>query len=151
MVDDFTPPFPSWTSGHATMGGAIYKTIELFYGTNDFSKADLAIGNDSPTASYLLNSDEAGSGATRRFTSFTQAGPIEIGAENSPEGENATSRVYLGVHWMFDQRDGVTLGNNIASYVAANHFQPIPEPSTVALCVAGLALLVGRRVFRRRR
>src|SRR6476620_10331427 len=27
-TDDFTPPFPSYTSGHATMGGAVFKAIE---------------------------------------------------------------------------------------------------------------------------
>jgi hypothetical protein len=150
MTDDFTPPFPSWTSGHATMGGAIFKAIELFYGTNDFAQADNLIGNDPLGTNYTLTSDEAGGGDSRSFTRFTQSGLLDVGTENSPEGENGMSRVYLGVHWIFDQRDGITLGNNIASYVAANHFQPIPEPSTIALAAIGLTLLAARRVIRRR-
>ena len=48
-TDDFTPPFPAYISGHATMGGAIFKTLELFYGTNDFAAADAAIGVDPVT------------------------------------------------------------------------------------------------------
>jgi hypothetical protein len=151
MLDDFTPPFPAWTSGHATMGGAVFKAIELFYGTNDFAQADTLVGSDPVTTDYSLTSQEAGSGTSRTFNSFTQTGVLDVGTENSPEGENGTSRVYLGIHWIFDQRDGITLGNNIASHVAANYFQPIPEPSTMALVAIPLAILAVRRAMRRRR
>jgi hypothetical protein len=138
MTDDFTPPFPAWTSGHATMGGALFKSIELFYRTNKFDEIDGIIGNN---LTYTLTSEEAGGGSSRDFTTFTQTGVLNPGTENSPEGENGMSRVYLGVHWIFDQRDGITLGNNIANYVAANHFQAVPEPSTLALAGCALASL----------
>jgi hypothetical protein len=145
MNDDFTPPFPAWTSGHATMGGAWFKSIELFYGTNVYDEIDGIVGND---LKYSLTSEEAGGGSTRDFSTFTQTGLLDVGTENSPEGENGMSRVYLGVHWIFDQRDGITLGNSIANYVAANHFQAVPEPSTLALCgcaLAGIAWTAMRR------
>ena len=61
------------------------------------------------------------------------------------------SRIYLGIHWRMDQEDGQALGNNVASYVAANHFQPIPEPSTIALVAIGLTLLGARHIARRRK
>jgi hypothetical protein len=142
--DDFTPPFPAWTSGHATMGGAVFKAIELFYGTNDFDEIDGIIGN-SPE--YILTSEEDGSGTSRTFSTFTQRGPLGIDAENSPEGENGMSRIYLGIHWIFDQEDGITLGNDIAQYAAANHFTAIPEPSSIAL---GLLAAACFATFRRR-
>jgi hypothetical protein len=138
-TDDFTPPFPSWTSGHATMGGALFKAIELFYGTNSFAMADASTGMDSDTAMYALTSEEAGSGFSRNFSSFTQTGILDVGTENSPEGENGMSRIYLGIHWIFDQRDGITLGNSVASFVFANNFQAIPEPSAVGLAIVGFA------------
>lgn len=137
-LDDFTPPFPAWTSGHATMGGALYKSLELFYGTNQFDEIDGILGNN---AVYQLTSEEAGSGTTRSFTTFTQVGPLGIGMENSPEGENGMSRIYLGIHWIFDQQDGITLGNDIAAYVHSNMFQPVPEPGTLALLLFGAAIL----------
>jgi hypothetical protein len=146
MTDDFTPPFPAWTSGHATMGGAIFKSLELFYGTNSFDQIDGILGND---LDYALTSEEAGGGGTRNFRSFTQAGALGVGMENSPEGENGMSRIYLGVHWIFDQTDGIRLGNDIASYVAANNFQVIPEPSTLAL--AGCAMAAFAWSLRRKR
>jgi hypothetical protein len=145
MTDDFTPPFPGWTSGHATIGGAWFKSIELFYGTNSFDQIDGILGNDPV---YTLTSQEAGSGNSRDFSTFTQTGLLAPGMENSPEGENGMSRVYLGVHWIFDQQDGMAMGNDIAEFVAANHFQAIPEPGTLALAAVAL-LLVGWRRLRR--
>lgn len=144
--DDFTPPFPAYTSGHATMGGAVFKALELFYGTNVFSVADASIGADPITTEYELHSNEAGSGGTRTFGSFTQVGPLGPDMENSPEGENGMSRIYLGIHWLFDQQDGITLGNAIAAYAAGNHFQPVPEPGSMLL---GLLAIVGCTSLRR--
>jgi hypothetical protein len=148
-ADDFTPPFPAYTSGHATMGGAIFKALELFYGTNDFSVADALIGADPVTAQFELNSNEADSGGTRNYVRFTQVGPLGPNMENSPEGENGMSRIYLGIHWLFDQQDGIALGNAIAQYAAANHFQAVPEPGSIALTLIGLA--GGATGLRRRR
>lgn len=149
-ADDFTPPFPAYTSGHATMGGALFKSLELFFGTNNFEEADAKFGNDPVTSTYTLFSDEEGGGGSRIFNSFTQAGPIAIGLENSPEGENATSRVYLGVHWMFDQIDGTYLGNDIASFVFGNYLVAVPEPATWLVLGSGLAVAWGLRRRSRR-
>jgi membrane-associated phospholipid phosphatase len=146
-TDDFTPPFPAYVSGHATMGGAIFKSIEKFYGTNSFAAADAAVGGDLVTAMYTLYSTEPGGGDSRDYMQFTQVGALGPGLENSPEGENSMSRVYLGVHWRMDQEDGQALGRAVAEYVASHYFQPVPEPSALALGVAGLIGLArcGRR------
>lgn len=150
-TDDFTPPFPAWTSGHATMGGAIFKALELFYG-NDFAAADAAYGADPATAQYTLHSAEfnaAGvAGMTRSYAAFTEDidawGLGMEGLETTPEGENAMSRIYLGVHWIMDQKDGTVLGESIADYVAANFFQTVPEPSAAMLVLLGLGAAAGR-------
>jgi hypothetical protein len=114
--DDFTPPFPAWPSGHASMGGALFEALRDFYGTDDVD--------------YVLNSAEAmPSGVnTRSFNSFSQA-----------EWENGMSRVYLGVHWVFDAEDGIQLGNDIADWVGANMFQAVPEPGGATLLTIALA------------
>lgn len=145
-ADDFTPPFPAYTSGHATMGGAVFKALELFYGTNVFDEIDGILGND---LEYTLDSNEAGGGGTRSFDKFTQTVTLNIGTENSPEGENAMSRVYLGIHWPFDQFDGIRLGNSVAQYVAGNYFQAVPEPGSAVMILAAIGL-VGVRPCRRR-
>ena len=43
--------------------------------------------------------------------------------------ENGRSRVYLGIHWDFDDLMARDLGMDVSHYVAANSFQPVPEPS----------------------
>jgi hypothetical protein len=136
--DDFTPPFPAYVSGHATMGGAIFKSLELFYGTNSFATADAMFPGDPLTANYALHSSEPGSGFVRDYyVRFTQDGPLGPNLENSPEGENSMSRIYLGVHWRMDQEDGQALGRAVAQYVASNFFQPIPEPSSAIMAMLG--------------
>ncbi len=34
---NFTPPFPSYPSGHAGFGGALFQTLRRFYGTDDIA------------------------------------------------------------------------------------------------------------------
>jgi hypothetical protein len=126
---DFTPPFPAYVSGHATFGASVFTALKNFYGTDDIS--------------YTLTSGEM-PGITRSFDSFTEAAV-----------ENGRSRIYMGVHWDFDDIQGRALGDQIANWVAANHFQAIPEPSAIALAACALAFLTwrarGRRITRRAR
>jgi hypothetical protein len=146
-TDDFTPPFPAYTSGHATMGGAIFKSLQHFYGTNNFAAADAARGSDQVTTEYTLHSIEEGGGGSRNYHQFTQVGPIGPGLENSPEGENSMSRIYMGVHWRMDQEDGQAIGRAVADFVAGHYFQAVPEPTAVALMLVGAAMgLFVRRV-----
>ncbi|MEX2317682.1 MAG: vanadium-dependent haloperoxidase [Pirellulales bacterium] len=152
--DDFTPPFPAYTSGHATMGSAWFNAVKLFLGTNDFHEADGnfdALG-DSVEDHYTLTSEEFNSGPPRDYVRFIQDftgdpnGILDLGEENSPEGENAASRVYMGVHWIFDQVDGMALGRAIADHVHATRFQAVPEPAAIVLAMFGvLATSVIRR------
>lgn len=146
MADNFTPPFPAWVSGHATMGAATFKAIELFYGTNKFDEIDGIIGND---LMYSLTSQEfdgnGQAGMSRDYSIFTQLNPLAPGMEDSPEGENGMSRIYLGIHWIWDQADGMTLGRSIASYVAANEFVAVPEPSAVLIALAACGLVMRRQ------
>jgi hypothetical protein len=65
--------------------------------------------------------------------------------ENTPESENAMSRIYLGIHWIMDQRDGTLLGNQIAQFVAANFFQAVPEPSVGAMIFSVIGAMALRR------
>jgi hypothetical protein len=135
--------FPAWTSGHATVGGAVFKTLELFYGTNDCDQID-GMGNQT---TYTLTSQEMGSGTAREFSTLTQTDLLDIDAEDSPEGEIGTSRIYLGIHWIFDQRDGIRLGHDIARWIAANRFQAVPAASLDLPC-AVFAVAVGMSCHR---
>jgi len=108
---NFTPPFPAYTSGHATFGAAAFKTLANLYG-DDYK--------------FQLISDELNGRNTdsdgnhrpcvmRQFTSFSQAAR-----------ENARSRIYLGIHWQFDADEGVAAGNGVADYVFDHFLYPVP-------------------------
>ena len=99
VVFDFTPPFPAYVSGHACFGAATFGVLEHFYGTDDVS--------------FNLTSDEL-PGVTRSYDSFSQASE-----------ENGLSRIYLGVHWSFDNAEGQKMGRAVADYVVREVARPL--------------------------
>lgn len=99
VVPDFTPPFPTYISGHATFGAATFEILADFYGTD--------------SVHFTLTSDEL-PGVTRSFNSFSQAAQ-----------ENGASRVWLGIHFSFDNIQGQAVGRNVADYVIAHALGPV--------------------------
>ena len=102
---NFTPPFPSYTSGHATFGGAAFKLMEDFYHT------DLIPGG--------LTFDSGENGQPRPLT------PRTFNFFSQMAGENAQSRIYLGIHWEFDAVEGIRCGDHIADYVYTHSLAPL--------------------------
>jgi hypothetical protein len=109
---NFTPPFPAYPSGHASMGGAMFQTLRRFYGTDDIAFSfvsdefnGITRGSDGNVRPLL----------PRSFSSLSQA-----------EDENGQSRIYLGIHWSLDKTAGISMGNQVADYVISNVFLPMP-------------------------
>jgi hypothetical protein len=110
---NFTPPFPSYTSGHATIGGALFKMMEDFYGTDN---VQFTISTDE------FNTITNGTLAPRTYSSFSQA-----------SGENAISRIYLGIHFHFDATAGIRSGDQIADYIFQHSLLPLQGSAPRAL------------------
>jgi hypothetical protein len=107
---NFTPPFPSYTSGHATFGAAAFETLTRFYGRDDIS---FSVTSDEFNGVTRGADGQVRPVVTRTFDSFSQA-----------EFENAQSRIYLGIHWSFDRDQGLRTGNEVADYVFDHYLQP---------------------------
>lgn len=98
MGKNFTPNFPAYPSGHATFGAAAFHSTRLYYG--------VAMGDRNPDTLFQgltfvsdelngVNKDNKGTVRPRHVRNFPN------GLWQMIE-ENGRSRVYLGVHWVFD-------------------------------------------------
>ena len=95
-----TPPFPSYVSGHASFSGAAAAVLKAFFRSDRFR--------------FTLPSEDP-SIAPRSFSSFSQAAR-----------ESADSRLYGGIHWRSDNKDGLAAGRRIGNHVFATLFRPLP-------------------------
>ncbi|MGN7437560.1 MAG: phosphatase PAP2 family protein [Alcanivorax sp.] len=100
----FTPDFPAYTSGHSTFSGVSARMIANFLGTDKVSF--------SLTPPDLVNWPKQLSGVKRSWTSLWQA------AE-----ENGASRIYGGVHWDYDNTEGLRVGKELADEVYKTAFE----------------------------
>jgi hypothetical protein len=106
---NFTPPFPAYPSGHATLGGALFEVLRQYYHTDDIA---FTFTSDELNGVTVDNQDVVSALAPRTFNTLSEA-----------EHENMMSRVYLGVHWIFDAEAGVKSGNAIGRYVFEHALQ----------------------------
>lgn len=93
-----TPPFPTYVSGHASFSGAAVAVLKKFFGRDRFA--------------FTLPSEDA-TVSNRSFTSFSQAAQ-----------ESSDSRLYGGIHFQFDNEDGLKAGRRLGEYVVNNFFEP---------------------------
>lgn len=114
-----TPPFPSYVSGHASFSGAAAAVLQSYFGTDSIN--------------VVLPSEDA-TVSSRAFTSFTQAAQ-----------ESADSRLYGGIHWRFDNEDGLAAGKQLGEYVAAKFFQLQDRPARAGLVGDNLIIVGSER------
>jgi membrane-associated phospholipid phosphatase len=93
-----SPPFPSYISGHSTFSKAVATVLTVFFGRDSIS--------------FTATSDSL-PGVTRQYSSLSACAD-EVGM----------SRIYGGIHFQFDNREGKLCGQKIAEYVCANFLLP---------------------------
>jgi hypothetical protein len=94
-----TPPFPAYTSGHSSFSGAAATILASVIGSDKIRFETTSDGLPD---------------VTRRFDGFWAA------AE-----EAGMSRIYGGIHWQFDNKDGLAGGKMVAEHVLKNCMRPL--------------------------
>ncbi len=110
---NFTPPFPSFPSGHATLGGSVFQMFREYWYTKGSDEDFSFMSDEFNGHNYPPGGTTPRPAITNHFRNFTQA-----------ESQNAESRIYLGVHWQFDADTGIEVGNEVATYIFQNALQP---------------------------
>jgi hypothetical protein len=87
-----TPPFPSYISGHSTFSGAAATVLTSVFGAIPFT-----------------DTGDQGTFTQRSFTNFQQAAD-----------EAGMSRIYGGIHYSFDNADGLSTGRALGQFVVNN-------------------------------
>lgn len=133
-MKNFTPNFPAYPSGHATFGAAALHAARMFYGVPANNKA---ADNLFPAPNVLVSDEFNGTsrdndGTVRpRHTRPFPGGLWEMIVEN------ATSRVFLGVHWIFDSYD----------FVEDDEGNLVPDFTNETIGGVGLGLRIARDIF----
>jgi hypothetical protein len=103
-----TPNFPSYTSAHSTVSGAAAEVLTALFGDQ-----------------YQFTVSAVSVPSTRSFDSFEAAA-----------AEAGRSRIYGGIHYTFDNLNGLAVGGEVADYVIGNFLKPRgdgdDEPTTAA-------------------
>jgi hypothetical protein len=102
-----TPPFPTYISGHSSFSGAAATALKSFFGSDNLN---FTLPSENPAV------------PDRSFTSFSQAA-----------AESAVSRLYGGIHFRFDNEDGLMAGGQVAQYVVANFFKAASQAPEAGL------------------
>jgi hypothetical protein len=110
--NNFTPNFPAYPSGHATFGAAALHVTRLFYGVSTPGPDSLCDGIQFVSEELNgITRDREGKQRPRHVRTFP-------GGLWQMIEENSRSRVFLGVHWIFDgfapkADDSPDLGRNV--------------------------------------
>ena len=101
-----TPPFPSYSSGHAAFGSSMFEAARGFMPNN--------------TSFTFVSEEYDGEGVDPVDGSLRPLVPVRYRSLEVASAENARSRVFNGSHWQVDSDIGKQQGEQVARYARTN-------------------------------
>jgi vanadium chloroperoxidase len=127
-----TPNFPAYPSGHATFGAAAFHITRMFYGILPDNKSADTLFPRSFVSDEFNGGNRDNNGTVRpRHARLFPGGLWDMIIEN------ATSRIFLGVHWIFDAFD----------FTQGKDGDLVPDLSNENIGGVGLGLRIARDIF----
>jgi membrane-associated phospholipid phosphatase len=124
----FTPNFPSYPSGHATFGGAVFKSLLNLRSETHAQPNNISVSLRSAELNGVTRDNRTNEHRDNLPKTFKRL--LQLGSDRrkfdteSFSGSNDISRIYLGVHWSFDQTDGNRAGQRVADIVYNRAYRP---------------------------
>lgn len=112
-----TPPFPGYTSGHATVSGASAKILELFSGSDRFEFIAKKIAGELTEPNVPTSQMQAVEGVPAKDVAETAAIDLALPTFSGTAEMAAESRMLGGYHIRSDNEDGLRLGRKLADFV----------------------------------
>ncbi len=112
-----TPPFPGYTSGHATVSGASAKILELFSGSDRFEFVAKKIAGELTEPNVATAQMQAIEGVPAKDVAPTAAIDLALPTFSATAEMAAESRLLGGYHIRSDNEDGLKAGRQLAAFV----------------------------------
>ena len=109
-----TPPFPAYPSGHSTFGASTFEIMRQFFGNN---------------TRFTFVSDEYNGEGVDPLGVPRPLVPVRFQTLDAAQNSNGISRIYNGVHWQWDNVQGLAMGEKIGRHIvnAEDSFQPLEK------------------------
>jgi len=111
-----TPPFPGYTSGHATASGAASRILELFTGSDRYGAVAIQQVGYLTEAGYPTAMMQARNGKPATDLPESKEIRLSLPSFTATAEMAALSRLWGGYHIRYDNEEGLILGRAVAMY-----------------------------------
>jgi hypothetical protein len=111
-----TPPFPGYTSGHATASGAASTILELFSGSDNYGAVEIRNAGELTEAEFPTSQMQAVDGTPATNVPESKEIRLPLPTFSGTAEMAAASRLWGGYHIRIDNEVGLKMGRSIAAY-----------------------------------
>lgn len=111
-----TPPFPGYTSGHATASGSAARILEHFTGSDEFGAVAVRSVGELTEDQFTTAEMQAVDGKPSSNVQKSKEIELELPTFSATAEMAAVSRLWGGYHIRTDNDEGLIMGRKVADY-----------------------------------